>query len=316
MFVFVYPLFLMKIVYSDEYFADIGFHVFPLQKYHLIKETLLQDKVITENDIIAPVFPDFNELKIVHSDIYVDDLMHARPTNRLLRSEMPISKDIINAQTLSAAGTHLAARTAIEGRTVCFHDGGGFHHAFADHAEGFCYVNDIAYGAKKVLQEKLVKKVVVIDCDLHQGNGTARIFQNDPQVFTFSIHQENLYPVKEISNLDIGLDNGIGDEDYLNLLNQGLVKIFKEFKPEFVICLAGADPYLYDQLGNLALTIDGLKKRDALVLNRCYEEKVPVAIVLGGGYATKVNDTVTIHANTARVAKDIFDRSPGAARRP
>lgn len=295
----------MKIVYADEYYAEIGDHVFPLEKYHLIKEKLLQDKVITEKDVISPAMPDYDELRIVHDDAYLDDLQHARPTMRLLRSELPVNQGIIRAQIMSAAGTHLALLTALD-EDVCFHDGGGFHHAFADHAEGFCYVNDIAYAIRRIIKDKSFSKAAVIDCDLHQGNGTARIFQNDKQVFTFSIHQENLYPTKEKSNLDIGLENGTGDEAYHRLLAEALLAVFEGFRPEFAIYLAGADPYVFDQLGNLALTIEGLKKRDYMVLSKCRERKVPVAIVLGGGYAREINDTVAIHANTATVAKDIF----------
>ncbi len=294
----------MKVVYSDAYNVEIGYHVFPVEKYHLIKEKLLNERIINKLDILTPSFPEIEDLMIVHEAEYVDDLKYARPTRRLLLSEMPVTKDLIYAQILSAAGTHLTALTALKEK-VCFHDGGGFHHAFPDHAEGFCYVNDIAYSARKLINEGLVKKVAIIDCDLHQGNGTAFIFRNDSRVFTFSIHQENLYPVKQQSDLDIGLEDETKDEEYLERLKTGLDQIFSEFRPEFVYYLAGADPYMYDQLGSLQLTIEGLIKRDRAVLKECRDKNIPVAIALGGGYAINLIDTVTIHVNTAKVARDI-----------
>ncbi len=300
----------MKVVYTDDYFADIGSHVFPLEKYYLIKERLLTENVITGADILKPAMPDFDELEIVHTPEYVEDLRHARPTRRLLLSEMPVGRQLIDAQILSAGGTRLAAMTALKER-VCYNDGGGFHHAFPDHAEGFCYVNDISYAAKTLLRDRAAEKIAVIDCDLHQGNGTAYIFRDDPRVFTFSIHQERLYPAKQHSDLDIGLENETGDCEYLEQLMGGLKQVFDGFGPDFVFYLAGADPYHNDQLGDLRLTIEGLKRRDEMVLGMCRGKKTPVAIALGGGYAQDVEDTVTIHANTAKIARALLDADAG-----
>ena len=179
------------------------------------------------------------------------------------------------------------------------HLGGGFHHAFADRAEGFCYLNDIAVAAKTAMEETGIEHISVIDTDVHQGNGTARIFQGEPRVFTFSIHQENNYPLKEESDLDIGLDDGTGDADYLEELERGLEISVEKRKPELVYYVAGADPYKEDQLGGLRLTLEGLRRRDRLVLEAAHAVEAKVVIVLAGGYARLVEDTVTIHVQTA-----------------
>jgi acetoin utilization deacetylase AcuC-like enzyme len=211
---------------------------------------------------------------------------------------MPVKKDIIAAQMLCCDGSYQAARHAQQ-TGAAYHIGGGFHHAFRDHAEGFCYLNDVVYAAVRML-ESSCQKIAVVDLDLHQGNGTAKYFENDVRVFTFSMHQERLYPKKERSDLDIGLDSGIEDKEYLSLLDRALEKIYGDFKPELVLYVAGADPYVFDQLGSLCLTAEGLRQRDEMVVQRAHERDISVAVVLGGGYAQDINDTVEIHCNTAR----------------
>jgi len=295
----------MRLIYSEKYYADIGPHVFATIKYRLIHETLKKEKIINDKNVFEPKMPSKEDLLKILTPEYLDDLLNVHATMRTWLSEMPVNKDIIDAQILCCGGSYLAAKLARKERGACYHIGGGFHHAFPDHAEGFCYLNDVVFAAVKMLEEG-IKKVAVVDCDLHQGNGTANFFRNEDGVFTFSIHQEHLYPKKEQSDLDIGLDFYIGDEEYLQKLNFGLDKIFNEFRPEFVIYLAGADPYMFDRLGNLKLTIEGLIKRDESVINKCYENKVPVIAVLGGGYAEDINDTVEIHCNTARVMRKIW----------
>lgn len=289
----------MKFAYSREYKADIGTHVFPTEKYSLIYDKLSKEGTITGSNTHEPKSPTPDELLKIITREYLDDLLNARLTYRTYPSEMPVKSDIIDLQILHCGGSFLAAKLAKE-HGFCFHIGGGFHHAFPDHAEGFCYLNDVVFAAVKMLEERC-NRLAVVDCDLHQGNGTAKFFEDEKRVFTFSIHQEHLYPIKQRSDLDIGLDNAIGDEEYLQKLDGALQKIFGEFSPEFIIYLAGADPYIFDQLGSLRLTLEGLKKRDELVIQRSFEKKVPVAVVLGGGYAEDVNDTVEIHCNTARV---------------
>ena len=210
---------------------------------------------------------------------------------------LPISREIIDVFRLSAGGTILACREALQNRWAV-HLSGGFHHAFADKAEGFCYLNDLAVAAKVIQKDRLLKQVAIIDCDLHQGNGTAHIFQNDSKVYTFSIHQENNYPLKQKSNIDIGLEDGVQDDLYLTLLEEALKTIFHEFEPQFIIYVGGVDPYEQDQLGGLKITKDGMQTRDSMVFQYCQNSQVPVAVVLAGGYARDVKDTVEMHLNT------------------
>jgi acetoin utilization deacetylase AcuC-like enzyme len=296
----------MDFVYSSRYKADIGLHVFPTEKYDLIHQTLRADGLIRDNNLLEPERPGNSELLKILTKDYFDDLLNLRLTPRTFPSEMPVNKDIIDAQILCCGGSFLAAQRAVTSGG-CYHIGGGFHHAFPGHAEGFCYLNDVVFAAVMMLEQG-IKKVTVIDCDLHQGNGTAKFFENEERVFTFSMHQEHLYPMKQRSDLDIGLDNGVGDDEYLEKLTGALSTIYGDFKPEFVIYLAGADPYIFDQLGSLRLTIEGLKKRDELVIQGAQQNKIPVAVVLGGGYAEEVNDTVEIHCNTARVLNDLLEQ--------
>jgi len=299
----------MDFVYSQQYKADIGVHVFPTEKYEFIHDKLRAEGLITEHNIFSPERPKDEQLLKITTQEYLDDLLNLRLTPRTYPSEMPVKEDIIEAQMLCCGGSYMAAQLALEDG-ACYHIGGGFHHAFPDHAEGFCYLNDVVFSTVMTLEHG-VGKVAVIDCDLHQGNGTAKFFEKEGRVFTFSIHQEHLYPVKQKSDLDVGLDNGVGDEEYLGKLDGALQIVFGEFKPDFVIYLAGADPYVFDQLGSLRLTIEGLKKRDELVINHARELRIPVATVLGGGYAEDVNDTVEIHCNTARVLNDMTAERKG-----
>ncbi len=294
----------MKFVYSPDYCVDLKGHIFPTEKYRLIYENLKKEGLVTSDNLYKPSMPEIDDLKKILTPEYLDDLLNSRTTFRTWRSELPVEKDIIKWQMLGCGGSYLAGKLAIE-YGACYHIGGGLHHAFSDHAEGFCYLNDVVFAAVKILEQG-IKKISIIDCDLHQGNGTARFFQNNEQVFTFSIHQEHLYPVKERSNLDIGLDFNVGDDEYLEKLEYAMEKIFNGFKPEFVIYLAGADPYMFDQLGNLKLTIEGLMKRDKMVITYAHNNKLPMIVVLGGGYAQELDDTVEIHCNTARIMHRIY----------
>ncbi len=294
----------MKFVYSPRYCVDLRGHIFPTEKYRLIYEKLQKEKLITDNNVFEPSMPEIADLRKILTPEYLDDLIHCRTTFRTYRSELPVESGIIQWQTLGCGGSYLAGKLALE-CYACYHIGGGLHHAFSDHAEGFCYLNDVVFTGVKLLEQG-VNRIAVIDCDLHQGNGTARFFQNEERVFTFSIHQEQLYPVKEKSDLDIGLDFNVGDEEYLGKLAGAMEKIFNDFKPGFVIYLAGADPYMFDQLGNLRLTIDGLIKRDEMVITYTHKNRLPMIVVLGGGYAQELEDTVEIHCNTARIMHRIY----------
>lgn len=287
--------------YSDKYYSDIGRHVFPIKKYRLIKERLISEGVISESNILQPRPATKEELLLVHTPEYVEDLTQLHWTYRTSRSELPLTQEIADAYILATGGTILASEKAFADG-IAINLGGGFHHSFPDHAEGFCYINDIAVGIRKLKADRKIQKAAVIDCDVHQGNGTAVIFQADPDVFTFSIHQEHNYPTKEVSDLDVGLDDFSDDATYLNHISQAVPEILDSFKPEFVSYIAGADPYRGDQLGGLSLSIEGLKRRDEIVIAACHQRKIPVVILLAGGYAIYTEDTVTIHCNTCKVA--------------
>ncbi len=293
----------MKFVFAPSYKADIGSHVFPTEKYSLIYERLKEEGIVTDTNVYRPEKPSPEDLLKIINNEYLDDLLNIRLTARTFPSELPVKQGIIDAQVLCCNGSYLTAKLAKEDG-ACYHIGGGFHHAFSDHAEGFCYLNDVVFAAVKMLEQG-VQKIAVVDCDLHQGNGTAKFFEDEKRVFTFSIHQEYLYPKKEKSNLDIGLDIGVGDEEYLQKLKAALDKIFDDFSPDLILYLAGADPYIFDQLGGLRLSLGGLRQRDEMVIGRAFDKRIPVAVVLGGGYAEDVNDTVEIHCNTARVMAEM-----------
>ena len=295
----------MPFVYSPRYYADIGLHVFPIIKYRKVYEKLVNELALEASDFLASEPATREELLLVHTAEYLDDLKKCAWTNRTAYSELPISKEIVELFMLATGGTILASRAALtHGWAV--HLSGGFHHAFAGKAEGFCYLNDLAVAAKVVQEEGLAKRIAIIDCDLHQGNGTAVIFQGDKSVFTFSIHQRDLYPVKEKSDWDIHLPVGVSDTEYMNHLQLAIPKILDDFKPDQVLYQAGADPYKEDQLGNLALTIQGLQQRDTFVFSECKKRALPIAATLGGGYAYNTDDTVQIHFNTCKATLEVF----------
>jgi acetoin utilization deacetylase AcuC-like enzyme len=290
-------------VYSDKYVVDFGNHPFRTKKYRAVYEKLLNEGILKEDEVLEPDLISINELLIVHTKEYLDDLKNLRITKRTAYSELPLNKEIIDLFLMACDGTYKASKLALE-NGYAFHCGGGFHHAYEDHAEGFCYLNDIAYAIKK-----LNLKTLVIDLDVHQGNGTAHIFRNDSNVFTFSMHQEWLYPIpKEKSDLDVGLEEGTDDETYLKLLNSSLNEIFSKFSPELIIYLAGADVYYDDMLANLSLTIEGIKKRDEIVISYAYDRKIPIVVLLAGGYSRKFEDLVEIHSNTTKVLRWIWKK--------
>ena len=294
-------------VYSEKYTVNLGEHVFPVQKYRMVYQRLASEGLITPDNLFLPAFPERRDLLLVHTPEYLRDLENLAFSPRTMFSEIPLTRKIVEGYKLFAGGTILAGQKALE-KGMAIHLGGGFHHAFPSRGEGFCYINDVAVGIRRLKRDKLIEKALIVDCDLHQGNGTAFIFQEDRSVFTFSIHQENLYPVKEKSDLDIGLPDFTGDEEYLAKLSSTLLQIWRNFEPDVVYYLAGADPYEDDQLGQLKLTKAGLKKRDNWVISKCLEKKVPLVILLAGGYAFRVEDTVDIHCYTCRIATTLFGR--------
>jgi acetoin utilization deacetylase AcuC-like enzyme len=294
----------VKFVWSPAYEVDLFGHVFPISKYRLVRDAILADGLAREDDIVMAGEASRDDLLLVHTPEYVDDVLNLRWTERTVRSEMALTREIVQAYVTTAGGTIAASRLALADG-ISIHIGGGYHHAFPDHAEGFCYINDVAVAVAKMLAEKAIKRACVIDCDLHQGNGTAVAFARVPEVFTFSVHQENNYPPKERSDLDIGLPDGAEDALYLEKL-KAAGEILEAHKPDFCLYLAGADPYRLDVLGGLALTKDGFKRRDAFVFEQCHSRRIPVCVVLAGGYAADVQDVVDIHVNMVREARRIF----------
>jgi acetoin utilization deacetylase AcuC-like enzyme len=289
------------VVHSPEYACDIGPHVFPMEKYERILDQLRADGDLACADRVEAAAATRDELLLAHTAEYLDDLEQLRWTHRTMWSELPLTAEIVRAYTFAAGGTIRAARESIA-RGVGINVGGGFHHAYADKAEGFCYLNDLAVAIRVLQREGRVRRAAVVDLDVHQGNGTAGIFAGDDTVFTLSVHQEANYPVpKERSDLDVGLANGTGDAEYRARLAPALERVWA-FGPELLLYQAGADPYQEDLLGGLALTRDGLEARDRLVLEGAFERGIPAVVTLGGGYAQRVEDTVAIHARTCRIA--------------
>jgi len=294
-----------KLIYHEGYDLNLGAHVFPSQKYHMIRDHLLEQKLAAPEDFLTPSPASDEDVLRAHSQDYVYKLKTGSLSHEeILRMEVPYSKKLIEACWLAAGGSILAGRRALEdGWAVNI--GGGFHHACPDHGEGFCVIHDVAIAIRHLQFHGLVERAMVVDTDVHQGNGTAVIFGGDGTVFTLSIHQEYNYPYpKPPSTVDINLPNGVGDEDYLAILEKHLHQAFHDFSPEILFYVAGADPYREDQLGGLALTIEGLARRDALVFDYARRNGVPVATTFAGGYARHVADTVTIHVNTILAARD------------
>jgi acetoin utilization deacetylase AcuC-like enzyme len=304
-----------KLVYHDHYDLNLGPHVFPSQKYRMVCERLLADGIAGPRDFLAPEPASDEDVLRVHSQDYVYKLKTGTLTlEEILRLEVPYSKKLVDACWLAAGGSILAARRAMQDGWAA-NLGGGFHHACFDHGEGFCVIHDVAIAIRKLQFDGAIERAMVVDTDVHQGNGTAQIFGGDGDVFTLSIHQENNYPYpKPPSTIDIDLPDGIGDADYLAILEKNLHKAFRDFAPQFLFYVAGADPYREDQLGGLALSIEGLAQRDALVFDYARRNGVPVAITLAGGYARRVEDTVRIHVGTILAMRDAAEPKSAASK--
>jgi acetoin utilization deacetylase AcuC-like enzyme len=287
------------VVHSDSYQIDIGPHVWPTSKYRLVREQLLKDRAAGRLRFIEPSPASWEELALVHDADYLRKLRDLSLTpEEIVRLEVPWTEQIRDGFVRMVGGTIETGRGALQ-ETVAYHLGGGLHHAFPAHGEGFCPLNDVAVAIRVLQQAHAIRRAAVIDCDVHHGNGTAAVFQGDATVFTFSIHQEHNYPNwKPPGDLDIGLRDRTTDGEYLERLQEGLEET-QAARPDLAFYLAGADPFIEDQLGGLALTKEGLRRRDRMVLSSMRETGAAVAIVLAGGYARRVEDTVDIHTATA-----------------
>ena len=290
-------------VYHNDYVMDMGEHVFPVAKYRMTYAKLMADGVLSPDDVQEPEPASDEDLRLVHTGAYLERLdLLASMGWGLLTPDTPVTPEIVEKSRLAAGGTILAGRLALSAG-IGVHLSGGFHHASAENGEGFCYINDVAVGIRRLQADGLIERAAIVDLDLHQGNGSALIFRDDPSVFTFSMHQQRNYPgVKPPSDLDIGLPDRTGDEEYVRLLRDALPPILRDHCPNIVFYLAGADPYEDDQLGGLSLTMEGLVERDNIVIQECRTRGIPLTITLAGGYATHTEDTVAIHCNTVAAA--------------
>jgi acetoin utilization deacetylase AcuC-like enzyme len=288
-------------------------HRFPMSKYRLLRERVLAEGIVAPEDLQEPDAAPWDALRLVHTHDYITGVAHGTlPPQIQRRIGFPWSPAMVERARRSVGGTIAAARVAlIEGAAANL--AGGTHHSFADRGEGFCVFNDIAVAARLLLHERRINRVLVIDLDVHQGNGTAAIFADDPAVFTFSVHGASNFPFhKEISDLDIALPDGTCDHEYLAIVERHVPALLAQERPDLVFYLAGADPYEGDRLGKLKLTIEGLRARDALVFGACRAAGLPVALSMGGGYAPDVDAIVRIHANTIReAAAHVAISSPG-----
>lgn len=303
-----------KLVYHPRYDLNLGAHVFPSQKFRLIAETLVQEKLAGAEDFLAPEPATDEDVLRVHTKDWVWKLREGALTrSEEMRLEIPYSPEMVEAAWLAAGGSILAGKRALADG-FCANLGGGFHHAYPGHGEGFCAIHDVAVAIRKLQADGRIRKAMVVDTDVHHGNGTAAIFGEDASVFTLSIHQLNNYPAhKPASSLDLEMRDGAGEEEYLGALGPAVRKSLEEFRPEIVFYLGGADPYREDQLGGLALSMEGLRERDRMVFEAARREGVPVATTLAGGYARRVQDTVRIHMHTILAAREVADAFPTGA---
>ena len=297
-----------KFVYHPDYDFRLGLHVFPSEKYRLVRERLLEERFANEDDFMQPGYALDEDMMLAHTREWVRRLRTGLLTfQEAARLEIPYSEQVVRGFWLHTGGSMLAARLALRDG-LAYNLGGGFHHAYPGHGEGFCAVNDVAVAIRRMQADKFVGTAMVLDCDVHHGNGTAAIFEGDPTVFTMSVHQFDNYPEdKPPSSLDINLEDEVNDEEYLYHLREGLRSALDRFQPDLLFYIAGADPHWKDQLGGLRLTMEGLQRRDRLVFDTALARKVPVAITLAGGYSVDVRDTVSIHCNTARAARDAME---------
>jgi acetoin utilization deacetylase AcuC-like enzyme len=303
-----------KLVYHERYDLNLGPHVFPSQKFRLIYEMLLHEGIATKDDFLRPKPANDEDISRVHTPDWVRKLKTGTLTaSDVMKLEVPYSPELVEAVWLAAGGSILAGQSALSdgfGSNLS----GGFHHAYPGHGEGFCAIHDVAVAIRSLQADGAVKKAMIVDTDVHHGNGTAAIFQNDSTVFTISIHQENNYPAhKPPSSIDLNMDDRADDDEYLGALIPPLQKALDEFQPEIVFYVGGADPYCEDQLGGLSLTKEGLKERDRKVFEEARRRRIPVATTLAGGYARQVEDTVRIHVNTILAARDVALAFPSTA---
>ncbi|WP_338375969.1 histone deacetylase [uncultured Flavobacterium sp.] len=282
-------------------------HRFPMLKYELIPEQLLLEGTALKSDFFEPEICDINSVLTIHTKEYVDDLLNLTLNARAARKiGFPLSKELVERELRIAQGTIIGAQKSFETK-VSFNIAGGTHHAYSTHGEAFCLLNDQAIASQYLLDNNLAKKILIVDLDVHQGNGTAEIFHNNSKVFTSSTHGKTNYPFKkETSDLDIPFEDNTSDDVFLKTISEVIPKLIETQKPDFIFYLAGVDILISDKLGKLGCTLDGCKKRDEIVFEQCSKYQIPVQVSMGGGYSPEIKTIIEAHANTYRVAKNIF----------
>jgi acetoin utilization deacetylase AcuC-like enzyme len=302
----------MRAAFSPHYSLDLGpHHPFPMAKYRQVWEHLTADGTLTPDNILAALPATEEELRLVHSQDYIARFLAGElSSSEERRLGFPWSPALCRRALHATGGTLLAARAALTDG-VAANLAGGSHHAFADHGEGYCVFHDMAVAIHTLRAEGLARRTAIIDCDVHQGNGSAALLRDDPLVFTFSIHCQSNYPNQKVAgSRDIGLADGAGDATYLRILEEELDLLWRGFRPQMVVYQAGVDALARDRLGRLSLTREGLRRRDAAVLRRCLATDTPVVILLGGGYARSIGETVEAHADTIRAGAALLRREP------
>jgi acetoin utilization deacetylase AcuC-like enzyme len=283
-------------------------HRFPMIKYELLPEQLLHEGIAQKSDFFEPEIVPIETVLRIHTKEYVSDLLDLTLDARAARKiGFPLSKELVERELRIAQGTILGAEKAFETK-VAFNIAGGTHHAYSNRGEAFCLLNDQAIAAQYLLDKKLAKKILIIDLDVHQGNGTAEIFQKNDNVFTFSAHGKTNYPFKkETSDLDIAFEDNTSDDEFLKTISTIVPKLIEQQNPDFIFYLAGVDILASDKLGKLGCTIEGCKKRDGIVFENCERFQIPVQVSMGGGYSPEIKTIIEAHTNTYRVANDVFN---------
>ena len=282
-------------------------HRFPMLKYELLPQQLVHEGTALKSDFFEPEICDINQVLAIHTKEYVDDLLNLTLNARAARKiGFPLSKELVERELRIAQGTIIGAQKSFETK-VSFNIAGGTHHAYSTHGEAFCLLNDQAIASQYLLDNNLAKKILIIDLDVHQGNGTAEIFRNNSKVFTFSTHGKTNYPFKkEISDLDIAFEDNTSDAIFLKTISEVIPKLIETQKPDFIFYLAGVDILASDKLGKLGCTIEGCKKRDEIVFELCSKYQIPIQVSMGGGYSPDIKTIIEAHANTYRIAKTIY----------
>ena len=299
---------MLKIAWSDEYVLDLpANHRFPMEKYALIRQQLMYEGTVKEDNFFEPEALEEKYILNTHDKNYWEKLQKLDLTPKEIRvTGFPLSENLVKRELIIGNGTVQASLFALE-YGIAMNVSGGTHHAFSNKGEGFCLLNDIGMASNYLLEHHLAKQIMVVDLDVHQGNGTAEIFQNQPKVFTFSVHGERNYPLKkEKSDLDIGLEDFTKDDVYLKILHDTLPPLMDKVEPDFIFYLAGVDILETDKMGRLGVTREGCRLRDQFVLNQCKSNKIPVVVTMGGGYSPQIKDIVEAHANTFRLAQEIY----------